>query len=336
MEKVRVGLISCGNMGSNLARSAASLDIADVVSCCDVDEKRATALAEELGAAHCLDHRDLLSRDDVDAVIVASPNHLHHDHTVDAARAGKHVFCEKPMALNVADCREMIRACEENNVKLMVGQVLRYLPIPQTINDLLAQEDFGQPFAMSTTRISGGWRRGRRVQQARHWRLDAKTCGGFLYEVNQHELDYMRCVMGEAKSVFARLGHFVRQEFDYADTGYLLIDFASGGFGCLTGGHSAVLGSYDGMILCPNGSIYFDNDRGEVRYMLAGGEATTINVRERQDEPGVQREVREFCEAVLNDTPVPIPGVEGLRNVELAQAAEMSSREGRPVALPLE
>ncbi|MFQ6098027.1 MAG: Gfo/Idh/MocA family protein, partial [Armatimonadota bacterium] len=273
MDKVRLGLISCGNMGTSLARNASDLDVAQVVCCCDVDGDRAKGLAAELGADHCLKHEDLLARDDVDAVIVASPNHLHHDHTVDAARAGKHVFCEKPMALNVADCRDMIHACAHNGVKLMIGQVLRYLPVFQTITQLLTQEDFGRPFAMSTTRISGGWTGGRHMA---HWRLDARTCGGFLYEVSQHELDFMRCLMGRPKSVFARLGHFVREEFEYPDTGYVLIEFENEGTGCLLAGHSAVLGTYDGKILCPNGTIYYDNGRGEVRYMLVGGEPTTV------------------------------------------------------------
>jgi UDP-N-acetylglucosamine 3-dehydrogenase len=332
MPTVRLGLLSCGNMGASLARSAQSLPDADVVAVCDIDGEKARALAEELEARSCTDYSELIGADDVDAVIVASPNFLHCLMTIAAAEAKKHVFCEKPMALNVKDCRAMIDACERAGVKLMIGQVLRYLPVFETITELIETGDFGKPFSVTTCRIGGAW--GAAAERA-PWRNEAKLCGGVLFEVSQHELDYIRCLLGNAKSVYAAMGQFIRTGIDYADLNHVLIQFEDGGIGSLLSGQAAEMGSYDGKVLCEKGSIFFDNSRRLVKYRLADGEAVEIDAGEREFEPGVRKEVRQFCEAILQDEEPAIPGIEGLRNVEIAQAAVLSAEEGRVVELPL-
>lgn len=332
MPNVRLGLISCGNMGASLARSAHGLPDAAVVAVCDIVEEKAGALAGELDARCFTDYMELLGCDDIDAVIVASPNFAHCEMTVAAADAKKHVFCEKPMALNVADCRAMIEACERSGVKLMVGQVLRYLPVFETITELVESGDFGRAFSVSTCRIGGAW--GAAGVRA-PWRYKAEQCGGVLFEVNQHEIDYMRRLLGDAKSVFAAMGQYVRQDIDFADLNYVLIHFERGGIGCLMTGQAAEIGSYDGKVLCHKGSIFFDNGRRRLTYRLAGKELVEIDVRKRKFEPGVRKELRQFCEAIVRDEEPAIPGAEGLRNVEIAEAAILSAREGRLVELPL-
>ncbi len=327
MDAVRLAVIGAGNMGRSLAQAAEPLDIARVVCVADVDPSRAHVLADEC-SARAAAPQGALGSHDVDAVLVAAPNHLHCDLTIQAAQAGKHVFCEKPMALSVGDCRKMIAACEEAGVKLMIGQVLRYLPVFATIAEVLAAEDFGRRISMTTCRIAGGWAGG--VWDV-GWRGLQDQSGGVLFEVSQHELDFMRCVLGEAHSVFSLQDHFVRREVDYADDLHVLIRFESGAIGSLHAGLAAVLGAYDGKILCEKGAIFYDNTGGEVTVRLEEGDTTTINARERQFEPGTQRELREFCEAVLRDEEPAIPGIEGLRNVALAEAAVESARTGRPV-----
>ncbi|MGD8240362.1 MAG: Gfo/Idh/MocA family oxidoreductase, partial [Armatimonadota bacterium] len=181
-------------------------------------------------------------------------------------------------------------------------------------------------------RIGGAW--GAAAERG-PWRNTAEQCGGVLFEVSQHELDYMRCLLGDGKSVFAAMGQYIRTDTDYADLNYVLINFQRGGIGCLLAGQAAELGSYDGKVLCEQGTIFFDNGKRLITYRIRDNEPVVIDVSKREFEPGVQREVREFCEAVLSDGEVTIPGVEGLRNVEIAEAAVLSAQEGRLVELPL-
>lgn len=339
MAQLRIGLIGAGNMGRSLARGVEACEDARIVAVSDPDEEAARSAAVEIGGGQqqvetFTKLREMLVREDIPAVIVAAPNHLHAELTRTAAQAGKHVFCEKPMALNVADARAMIEACESAGVKLMIGQVLRYNAPYAWIIDLLRSGELGEPFGMQVTRIGGGWGRGR---YAAHWRTKKELCGGPLFEVSAHEIDFMRQVLGEAETVYASLDNYVSPELDYEDFAHVVINFEEGPRGALLAGHCAKMGSYDGKIFCTEGTLFFDNKLGRVTYAAGDDEPVEVPYAETREgyEPGVQREVREFVEAVLDDEPVAIPGTEGLRNTEIAQAAQISAASNRVVELPL-
>ena len=332
MAHVGLGLVSCGGMGTSLAQAAVGLESCRMVCVTDPVAEKATALAAQLGCDHCPDTAALLARDDVDAVIIAAPNHLHKSLALDAAAAGKHILCEKPMALNAADAQAMIGAADAASVKLMIAQVLRYLPTFAFLKELVDSGELGEPFAMQTTRIGGGWAGG---GYATPWRMSRETCGGPLFEVSIHEIDFMRHILGDAEWVTAAMGHHVVPDIDYEDTALLLIGFRGGREGQLLAGHSAHLGTYDGKIFLTKGTAYFTSWPNQIRYRAEGGEEQLVDPDTLRYEPGVQREVREFVECVLNDTPPTIPGEEGLRNVEIAEAALISATDRRLVTLPL-
>jgi len=329
--KLGMGLIGCGGMGAGLAQAAAGLEAARMVCVTDPVTEKAAEVAAQLSCERCPDMAALLARDDVDGVIVAAPNHLHDSLTIQAVQAGKHVFCEKPMALTAARARAMIEAAAAASVKLMIGHVLRYVPTFAFIKELVDSGELGEPFAMQTTRIGGGWSGG---GYATSWRMSRETCGGPLFEVSIHEIDFMRHVLGEAEWVSAAMGRHVVPDIDYEDTAALLIGFRGGREGQLLAGHSAHLGTYDGKLFLTKGTLYFTG-WGPIRYKSESGEEQSVEPDTLQYEPGVQREVREFVECVLNDTPPPIPGEEGLRNVEIAEAAFIAAAERRIVMLPL-
>jgi len=338
MDQLKIGLIGAGNMGASLARGLRPLDYAAVVAIADPAQGAAASRAQELAEGGTIDAytdvAEMLAREDIEAVIVAVPNYLHADLVRQAAAAGKHIFCEKPMALNVADARTMIEAAEQNGVKLMIGQVLRYNPPYAWIKDLIASGRLGEAFGMQTTRVGGGW--GDRYHAT--WRMAKETSGGPLFEIAAHEIDFMRQILGEAETVYASMGNYVTPEVDYEDFAYVLVNFQGGGRGCLLSGHAGVMGTYDGKLYCTEGTLFFDSRTAQVAYQRKGDhEPTTLAYAETAKgyEPGVQREMREFVEAVVNDTEITIPGTEGLRNTEVAQAAHISAFANRVVTLPL-
>ena len=327
--EVGLGLISCGNMGKSIITSAGDIPNCAARCVADVDEEKAKALAEELGCDYVTDNADLLARDDIDAVIIAAPNFLHKDIALQAAAAGKHIFCEKPLALTTADAQAMVQAAEAAGLKFMVGQVLRYMAPWHKLKAMVDSGELGEPFAMQTTRIGGGWGGTYHAK----WRLKRETCGGPLFEINAHEIDFMRQILGEATRVTAGTGRYVETAIDYEDLAMLQMEFANGGHGQLLAGHSAHLGIYEVKLYCTKATVYCDPPN--MRYKIGDADEVTLGPEDMQTEAGVRREVREFVECILNDTEPPIPGIEGVRNVEIAEAALISSAEHRPVDLPL-
>jgi len=330
MEKVKLGLIGCGSMGSSLANACGTLDNAEVVAVCDVDSGRVNDLAGRIGAKGYSSHAEMLSMADIDAVIIASPGRMHALHAVDSAAAGKHIFCEKPMALSVEDCDRMIEAARNHNVKLMVGQVLRYLPVFDRIKRIIDSGELGRPFSISIARIGDG-----RGAWAIPWRRRKSESGGILFEVSVHEIDFMRYIAGDIDRVAAFAGRYVHRDIDYEDTIQVLLHFVSGGIGSLLAGQSSAIGAYDGKILCTKGSIFFGRGDASIVYKLFDGEEVMLKGEDLEVENPVRRELRYFVESIINDTEPPIPGEEGKKAVEVAQAAYLSVERMGEVKLPL-
>ena len=124
MKTIGYAIVGTGYFGAELGRIMKEQEGAKIVAV--YDPENAETVAKELGCDVETDLDKLCSRDDVDAVLVASPNYLHKEPVLTAARHKKHVFCEKPIALCYADCDEMVRACKENGVIFMAGHVMNF------------------------------------------------------------------------------------------------------------------------------------------------------------------------------------------------------------------
>ena len=150
MDKFGIGVIGCGSMGRSLAHSAAALEHVDVLRVSDLVEERAKKLAVEVDAEYNLDYHKLLEDNRIQGVLIATPPFMHRRATVDAANAGKHIFCEKPMAPTLEDCEAMIEAAEQNEVKLAIGLVCRFQATHSKVRELVHSGDLGHvefPFA---------------------------------------------------------------------------------------------------------------------------------------------------------------------------------------------
>jgi len=197
--RIRVALVGSGRQGRNLARLIAGdlSDEAELQVACDINEAAALAAKEELSFKdHCTDYRDALDREEVDAVIVAVPPGLHRDVCVAAAECGKHVFCEKPIAVELAHADEMISACERANVTLMIGYPFRYGDNRLTLRDLLLQGTIGRPVF---------WReRAPLSAESQGWLGKYELGGGSLFEYS-HSIDFACYTFGRPQWVTAQL-----------------------------------------------------------------------------------------------------------------------------------
>jgi predicted dehydrogenase len=268
----------------------------------------------------------LLARADVGAVIVATPNDLHKDMTLAAAAAGKHVFCEKPMALSTADVDAMIAATKAAGVKLMPGQVLRLLYPFARIAELAQEGELGRPMCVDILRY-GSW--GVRAG----WRTTRAQCGGLLFELNIHELDFMRHLCGDVAEVSAYGGNFRHPEFDFEDVFLVNLRFQSGAVGRLRGGCLGYNQRYEGEVMCPGGTVRFQRNEGTTQIFRSEGEPELIDPATWTKPDGYQWELQSFTDWVLHDKAPVFDAQDGRAAVALAEAAVQSIASGKPVRL---
>jgi len=333
MDKIGMGVIGCGGMGSSLANNAKNLDHVEVLRVSDVDESRAQNLASQLGVEYDLDYHELLKREEIQAVLIATPPFLHRQVAVDAASAKKHIFCEKPMAPTLEDCDAMIKATQENGVKLTIGFVCRYHAAHSKVHELVQSGEFGNPVCMMVRRIGGQW-----GEAQPSWRFKRELSGGSLMEINAHEIDFIRFVCGDVTSVYAVGGTYVQLDADYPDVMVVSLKFKNGAVGTLHSSHVSAIGAYGGRVDCEMGSIYFPSiwgGRAVIEYQKVGSSAQTIQISDIKVEPPVQHEIRRFVDAIIKDEQPPITGYDGRAAVEIALAAYQSVETGDRVDLPI-
>lgn len=332
MDKLGVGLIGCGVMGMSLAEACNKLDSARITAVCDVQESNAEKAAAALGVNGFTNYMDMLAEDHVDAVLIAVPGFLHREPAVASAEAGKHVFCEKPMAVSLPDCDAIIAACEANSRTLMIGQVCRFHGVHSRVKQLVDEGFIGDPTCMVVRRLGGGWS-GIWAQQ---WRMERAKSGGTLLEVNAHEIDFMRWVCGPVKTVTASGANIRGSQTDFEDVILLNLTFHNGAIGHHHSSSASAIGEYGGRLDGTEGSIYFPaiwGDGAGIHYGRFDEERQFIATDDIKVEEPVVAELRAFVDAIVNGSDPPVTGRDGRAVVEIALAAYQSAQSGQPVDL---
>lgn len=178
---LRFGLIGCGSQGGYLCEALRVAGGGELVACADVREEAAARAAEQFGFGETYaDYREMLAQAELDAVVVATT----HDHLQPAAltavRAGRHVFVEKPMALTVAEGRELVDAARAADVRLMVGYALRYKADRRKLKQLVTDGAVGEVRHVTVGQLIGG---------VGGWLADPQRGGGPLYYIGSHVID---------------------------------------------------------------------------------------------------------------------------------------------------
>ncbi len=335
MEDFGIGLVGAGGMGKSLVLEANQIEGVKVVFVSDLDEDRARSLAAEVNASYTLDYHRLLCDDRIHAVFVASPPFLHATISIDAMNSGKHVFCEKPMATTLKDCDAMIKTAEQNQVNLGVGLVCRFHATHSKVREIVVSEQLGKPISMHVHRIGGPWQGG---SYHTDWRMQREKCGGFLMEVNAHEIDFMRWTCGEIKKVYAAGGTYIQHEADYADLVVASLNFENGAVGLLHSGQVSAIGGYGGRVDCEKGSIFFPQIWGgdsKIQIKRFDGSGEDIPISSIEVESPVRAEIRAFIDATIDGVTPPVAGADGRAATEIALAAYRSIETGDPVNLPM-
>jgi myo-inositol 2-dehydrogenase/D-chiro-inositol 1-dehydrogenase len=328
--KVKIAVIGTGRMGSIHARNISNLiPEADLVAVCDIRLEVAQAVANELGIRRVVkDYHELLADPDIEAILIATSTDTHAFIMKDVAAAGKHIFCEKPLALELNKIDEALAEVEKSGVKLQVGFNRRFDKSYQQVHDIVASGEIGRPCILHIVNRDPDFPS-----------LEfLRVSGGMFLDLGIHDLDMVRYQMGEVEEVYANGAVLLNEklkEFGDIDTGLILLKFANGAMGTIDNSRKAVYG-YDQRleVFCSNGTAMMENEK-ETTAVKGNRDGFTSAKPPyffmQRYAPCYVEEVRQFIECVREDKPTPTTGADGKAAVVLGYAAIRSLREKRPV-----
>ena len=309
----------------------------------DVHREGLREIAKESGARSCETVEEVVNDGAIQAVYVATPSHLHKEQVLAAAEAGKHVLCEKPLALTTEDIGEMIAACTRANVLLGVGFMMRFNVYHQRIRELLREGQLGVPLLARGQMTSwhppgkGAWRH-----------VPERGGGGCVMDVGSHVVDVLEMFFGRTKRIFCQCATRVHDS-PVEDVAAMQLLFESGVLGMVDvsfavpsqaneyvlevcGSKGAVKGKYT-LSQLPGGEVRaclledlggFESQE-KARYK-GGYRPLELALRNTY-----RAEIEAFSQAVLEGRPAPVDGEAGLWNHVVIEAAYESARTGEPV-----
>lgn len=329
--ELRVGLIGAGRIGRVHAMTIAHrVPSARIVAIADVNDAAATALAAQIGATAVTDYRALLDDAALDAVLICSATDTHARQIVDAAAAGKHIFCEKPIDHTLAKIDMALAAVEKAGVKLQIGFNRRFDANYARVRRAIMDGEIGTPHLLHI--ISR--------DPAPPPIAYIQVSGGIFLDMTIHDFDMARFLLGDVVEVYTAAGVMVDPAIGAAgdlDTALVTLKFANGALGVIDNSRRAVYG-YDQRVevLGDAGSITTGNN-----YPNSAVVSNAQSVRrdlplnffmERYTE-SYAAEIMAFVNAVIEDAPTPVTGADGRAPVVMGLAARRSYDENRPVRL---
>ena len=336
-ETIGLGLIGAGRAGMIHARNFASrVPYAKMIAVSDVIEESARQSAAELGlSTWCTDWHNIIENNAIDAVIVVTPTKFHHEIVIESAKAKKHVFCEKPMAMNKEECRQMIEAAEANGIKLQIGFMRRFDSNYRRAKELIDSGAIGQVVTVKSMT------RGPSTPQ--EWMYDIDKSNGPLAEVNSHDIDTLRWFTGsDAESLHAIAGNFrcenARKQYpDFYDTVLMNVRMKNGMLGNIDGAQGVQYG-YDAR-------TDIVGTEGHIEIGGLAGSSTLLYTKDKQFrgdtvkswtnlfyEAYVNEDIS-FIQSIRENTQPEVSGTDGMAAVVIVRAGNESIKSGQIIFL---
>jgi predicted dehydrogenase len=308
MKQLSWGLIGCGDIArKRIAPALRDLEGCRLVAVSRQRSELAESFAREFGAGkHYVNWRDLVSDDDLDAVYIATPVDLHAAQAIAAAEAGKHVLCEKPMALNVAESDRMIAAARANGVKLGVAYYRHFYPVVKRTREIVESGDIGPP-VLAQINAFESFNPG--PEHPRAWLLKKeKSGGGPMFDFGCHRIEVLAGVLGQITDVKALTAKVVFER-EVEDTAAALFQFTGGACAVLSVTHAAREPQDTFDIFGQHGSIHIPIlNEGAMRIVSREGE------RWEKYPPDANLHaplIKDFVDAVVNDREPAVSGETG-------------------------
>lgn len=228
-QALKFAIVGCGRIGQRHAEHI--VNNGSLVAVCDSEHGKAEDLARKFGAAPYGDIDELIANEkNIDVLSICTPNGLHAEHSIKALNAGIHVLCEKPMAISIRDCGEMIKAAERNNRRLFAIKQNRFNPPVIAVKKLIEEGKLGKLYSIQ---LSCFWNRNNDYYKE-SWKGTKTLDGGTLYTQFSHFIDLLYWMIGDVKSVRAFADNFDhRGIIEFEDTGVAILRFYNGVIGTI-------------------------------------------------------------------------------------------------------
>ena len=340
---IEIGIIGCGAMGRHHGEAYRQMENVRVAGVADLVEEQAKRLAADLEARPYADFRDMLP--EVEAVVVCTPSFQRVDVVTECARAGKHVFSEKPLALNLADADRILGAVEAAGVKFMTGYVLRFTQPYSTLCETFNSGELGRLITCWTRRYMPC-----PLSILERWYGDQDKSGGVAVDFASHDIDLLRWIGGDVRTVFAHVAR-VRAGVRADEHAQALLTFKNGGMGAIDVSWSSWLDETSLGVIGSQGSMIVDRS-GAVRKKIGDGKeeivecASSMSVNPSgdlgaKDEEGHIRALasseetiqQHFIRCIEQDLEPKTNGPDARAVLETALAIQESARTGKSVDL---
>jgi len=341
MDKINLAIIGGGDFANIHIKGAQASHNVNLVCVCEKDEKRAQELREQYKIKVINDMEEIFNDLDIDAVTLPLPDQIHCEVAVKAMRAGKHVMCEKPMALKLEECKEMIRVSKETGKFLMVGQICRFTPAFVRAKQLIEDGEIGELFFAESEYAHDYSKLGK------SWRFDHNAPRHGLIGGGCHAVDLVRWICGNPTQVFGYSNRKVLKDWPTDDATIALMDMPNDvkakifcSIGCKRRyTMRTVLYGTEGTIICDNGSNSLSifknsiNNDGEEDYLGKPSKEIEIKIPVEIADHNIGAEITDFANCIITNTAPKLSGAEGASTVSVCTAIIESCAKNVPVTV---
>lgn len=340
-KKIGFGIIGCGMIANWHAQAINDACYSTLVGVTDINENARIEFADKYEICSYETTEDMFDAPEIDVICICTPSGLHAKLAIQAANAKKHIVLEKPMAITVEECNDIINACEKNRVKITVISQLRFTPAIQTIKEALLERKLGKvvmcnlymKFHRSQQYYdNGGWKG--------TWKMDG---GGALMNQGIHGIDLIQYIMGPVKSLSSYAKTLTRN-IEVEDTACAILEYENNALGTVQSTTSLSPGSPRIIEICGDkGTIILEEDsiikwdiEGEeipVNVIIENTDSDTANNPSSFNIDGHLMQIEDMVEAIQEDRAPLVDHYEGKKAVEIITAIYKSSKTGKKVVL---
>jgi len=316
---VKIGIIGTGGMGRYHANILKKMEDVKIVSACDIDENSLNNFKNDFGVEEIYkDFKEMLKKSEMDAVICATPTHLHYKIVIEAAKAKKHIFCEKPIAINLREAEKMIQECDRNNVIFQIGYVRRFDEEWLKFKELMEKRIIGRPVIWH--QIWGGY------GPSSEWYYDIKKGMGPFVDGAVHSYDFAIYTFGKVKKVKSSLTKF--KKFTSPDTGVVCVEFESGDILVLCwswGLPKNTSSQYLHQAIGPEGVLVFGGYQDEKNRSFVvkkeTGEEKIGPIPLNSLFLGFEKQIKHFIDCIKNNKKPVVSGIDGYESLKIGLLA---------------
>ena len=332
---VRFAIVGTEGIGQSHEKGIRETKEAVLTAVCDIDEGYAKSAAERNGIdRYFTDYDEMLRAGGFDCVVVCTPDSFHKEQSVKALEAGYHVLCEKPLAMRLDECEEIVKAARASGKAFMVGQVCRKTPAFALMREMVMRGDIGEVFY-----VESEYAHDYSILKRGEWRKDPNYLRYPVVGGGCHAMDLLRWVVGDPLEVFAYSNHKVLTDWPVDDCTVSVLKYPNDVIGKVTVSigckrpytmRTQIFGT-KGTILCDNKSSTMTLYE-PFKYPDTGKDSfTERHIPIAINNHNMTAEIRDICDVILGRKPLEIDAVEGANTVAVCLAAVESSETGLPV-----